>query len=110
MIAENAVNLTKVRNLRPFEYQNLTFRTSEELEIAESLKAYFYLREPCEFQLNVTNGTQFCRSTADYLFCFPSVPINTTLTFKCPFKKELQITNSQGISYCTNYDAYTWIT
>lgn len=100
-IADNAVNLTSSRNLRPFEYRTLTFNTAEEKERAEQLKVYFELREPCQFELNETSSSNnpnltYCRSTADYLFCFPSVPVNTTLVFNCPFKKDLPISKRDG--------------
>ena len=61
---------------------------------------YFKLRGECEFDMkkyyaNMTDQTleipedqrqNYCPTTADYLFCFPTVPVNTTVKFSCPFK------------------------
>lgn len=87
------------RPLRPFEYRALTFRTHEENETAKTLGTYFELREPCPFELNVTSSdtnrtatVTYCRSAADYLFCFPSSPVNTKIVSACPFKRELKVT------------------
>ena len=35
----------------------------------------------------------FCPTTADYLFCFPTTPINSTLYFQCPFNESIVFDN-----------------
>ena len=58
---------------------------------------YFEFRDECPFELNKTSvdpnnlAVKYCPSTADYLLCFPSTPPNNTISFKCPYRKDLDM-------------------
>jgi corticotropin releasing hormone receptor 2 len=61
-----------------------------------ALKKFFVLRDDCEFDLGLYNNStiknnKYCPSTADYLTCFPSRPVNYTFTTPCPYKEGLTI-------------------
>ena len=82
------------------------FKTVQSLE-----KFYFKLRDECPFDLNqyyqldsLNNQhtdlnlstdlqSQFCPTTADFLFCFPTTPANQTIKFACPFREEIVLKN-----------------
>ncbi|RNA09753.1 diuretic hormone receptor-like isoform X1, partial [Brachionus plicatilis] len=48
---------------------------------------YFNPRKECKFELNSNEKSNYCPSTADYLFCFPSTPPNKTIYLICPFTR-----------------------
>jgi hypothetical protein len=47
---------------------------------------------------NQTNimRSKYCPSTADYLLCFPSTPINSKVYLKCPYKSGIVVKNKNG--------------
>ena len=86
--------------------------TEKNLKTVQSLeKFYFKLRDECPFDLNqyyqldsLNNQhtdlnlstdlqSQFCPTTADFLFCFPTTPANQTIKFACPFREEIVLKN-----------------
>jgi hypothetical protein len=70
--------------------------TTQEINKVNSLKKYFVLRGDCEFDLGLYDNStiknsKYCPSTADYLTCFPSMPVNYTFITPCPYREGLAI-------------------
>jgi hypothetical protein len=43
-------------------------------------------------------SSKYCPSTADYLLCFPSTSVNSTIYLKCPYKNGIHVKNKNGKS------------
>lgn len=61
---------------------------------------YFKPRNECHFESKLNNSSNYCPPTSDYLFCFPSTPVNSTIYLICPYIKIPINSNIKANRYC----------
>lgn len=61
---------------------------------------YFKPRNECNFESESNNTLKNCPHTSDYLFCFPSTPVNSTIYLICPYIKIPINRNIKAKRYC----------
>lgn len=84
----------------------LIINSKSEYNKIKLLSKYFKLNQGCSFAIDEQqthvnnndndNNSTHCKSTADYLLCFSSVPKNTTVHLPCPYIDIIQINESDS--------------
>ncbi len=93
-------NTGLINETSSFEQRTLVLNSENDFRAVKGLSKYFEIRNDCFFDLNkYENGedkSRYCSTTADYLLCFPSTPVNHTVYAKCPYKHGIQLSDSGG--------------